>query len=390
MSIESEPTEEVPFQEPASCQSLLDEYNERQAQNEPLGGELFSAEMTDRRFKIETITAPFADSRRYNRTTSQTEYPVWYRERYTLSRTKERTRDYPPGREILAGGITIYNPAPLPSGLVAARVEPIDSEISQTAFFDVDREQNLLTQIPDAPILNLQDPFSMEVNGQKFIGGVEICEGQGGVLSYRTVIYRYSNGIEELREQGGAIIAPLVEGPPGMKGVRPVELADGRVGVFTRPQGIVGGRGKIGYTEVGSMEKISEAVLEQAEIIPGLFRDDEWGGVNEAKLIEGSKISVLGHIARTVENPHGPEALKEYYPITFIFDPDTRTFSNLRIIATADCLPAVQPKVPYQNKILYPGGIVENPDGSATLYTGASDVASGTILLNENPFANRV
>ena len=78
MSIESEPTEEVPFQEPASCQSLLDEYNERQAQNEPLGGELFSAEMTDRRFKIETITAPFADSRRYNRTTSQTEYPVWY------------------------------------------------------------------------------------------------------------------------------------------------------------------------------------------------------------------------------------------------------------------------------------------------------------------------
>lgn len=44
-------------------------------------------------------------------------------------------------------------------------------------------------------------------------------------------------------------------GPAMMKDIRLIELLDGRIGVLTRPQGEVGGRGQIGFTIIDSLEE---------------------------------------------------------------------------------------------------------------------------------------
>ena len=62
------------------------------------------------------------------------------------------------------------------------------------------------------------------------VGGVEIFPHPtiAGSLAWRTRFYHGS---------GGEDLQPFAVGPDGMKDIRLVELADGRIGVFTRPQG---------------------------------------------------------------------------------------------------------------------------------------------------------
>lgn len=317
-------------------------------------GRLIQPEMTDRRFKAGLITPPFDDN----------------------------------DRTVLAGEmITIYNttaPKSELGGVLAARIEPLGRQTAETTFFDASQVDGTgrITQIEDAAILPIQDPFIMAVNGVTYLGGVEIFDAGNGVLQYRTIIYPCTNGIDGLKEQGGEIIKPAVEGPPGMKGIRLVELPNGNIGVFTRPQGGAAGRGKIGYTEVRSVEDISDQVLEGAELIPGLFTDEEWGGVNEAILRPDGRINVLGHIARFVNAPDQPE-LKEYYAITFVFDPTSHTFSDLKMIATSDCLPATESKMSSLKSVVYPSGLIGN-----NLYMGNGDTAEGIAKLIEQPFPN--
>jgi len=358
MTIESGPEIEKLAQEPKSCQELLDEY---ELNCEKVGrptGEIIDVELIGPDFGATRIAAPIDDGS---------------------------------GREIVAGELTAFNPAPLPGGLVAARIEPRDDESSsRTVFFVSTENPNILTEMPDAPIFNLQDPFSMKIGDKRLFGGVETfprTDGSG-FLGFRTLIYEYEKDIKELQGPDGKIVEPMIKGPDGMKGIRLVELPGGRIGIFTRPQGEKGGLGKIGYFEVNSLEEITDADFEQAEIIPELFQDNEWGGVNEASILDDGRISVLGHIARFDESTDDQDPVREYYPITFIFDPSDRTIADLHIIATPDCVSPVIPKKPGLRKVMYPGGVTQEDDGTATLWSGLSDATIAKIRLPENPFEN--
>jgi len=83
-----------------------------------------------------------------------------------------------------------------------------------------------------------------------------------------------------------------------MKDIRLVELKNGKIGVFTRPQGRRGRRGKIGFTTISSLENLTPRTLTKAQIIKGQFAKGEWGGVNQALILKNGKIGALGHIAR--------------------------------------------------------------------------------------------
>ena len=122
-------------------------------------------------------------------------------------------------------------------------------------------------------------------------------------------------------------MSKLAEGPDGMKDVRLVELADGRIGIFTRPQGAKGGRGKIGFTIVSSFEEVTAQTMQDAPLLP-LFGEEEWGGVNEAVLLSDNRIGVLGHIAC-----FEPDEVRHYYPMSFVFDPQSRECTGLQILA---------------------------------------------------------
>lgn len=255
--------------------------------------------------------------------------------------------------------------------VIAGRVESRDSEHSSVYFF-VNRDGEWIPR-EGAPVLELQDPFFTKISGELVLGGVQIFphpinEGQ---LGWRTVLYR-GDSISDLQE--------FSNGPDGMKDLRLVELADGSIGVLTRPQGEKGGRGKIGWTRIPSLNELTIDVINEAPLLEGQFTDEEWGGANEPHLLANGLVGVLGHVASFDEAGD-----RHYYPMVFALDPQTGGISDMELIATrSDFLPGAS-KRPDLADVVFSGGIVRNPDGTADLYAGISDAEAQKITIKD-PF----
>ena len=71
--------------------------------------------------------------------------------------------------------------------------------------------------------------------------------------------------------------------------------------------------------------------------------------------------------------------------MTFIFDPETRSVSNVQIIATAEQFDTVEVKKGDLGSICYSGGLVRLDNGDAWLYVGIGDTKAGRILIKD-PF----
>lgn len=282
------------------------------------------------------------------------------------------------GEKIIFKGVgnkDVYNiTAPFEDGgtvLIAGRVEQRDSEFSQVLFFT--EEEGVWYPKDDAPSFKLQDPFVTKIHGELIFGGVEIFpnpENQAH-LSYRTTFYRGKNIYA---------LELFAKGPDGMKDIRLIELEDGNIGVFTRPQGEIGGRGKIGYTQIETLEDLTEDVIERAFILDELFIEEEWGGANELHLLSDGSIGVLGHIACFDEKGN-----RHYYPMVFKFNPNTMKYSSMKLIATRDNFPKGPAKRPDLIDVVFSGGLIIENDDSAVLYVGVSDAEACRIDI-PNPF----
>lgn len=257
---------------------------------------------------------------------------------------------------------------------ILGRVEPRELEDTTiTQFFK--KKKNSDTWVPEdgLPSFHLQDPAIKLINGQYVLSGVEVenrprKEG----LSYRTVFYK-GRDLNNLRK--------FAQGPWGMKGIRLIELPDKKIGVFTRPQGKKGGRGKIGFTIVDSLSQLSPRVFSRAPLISKHFAKGEWGGVNDAVVLNNGKIGVLGHVARFSKD----KTLRFYYPIAFCFDPKTREFSTFRLLVRRAELPEGEAKRPDLYNVVYPGGIVRQKDHTAKLYVGVGDAEAYEVTIKD-PF----
>ncbi len=108
---------------------------------------------------------------------------------------------------------------------IFGRIESRDSEKDSIVAPFVETRPNVWTQIEDAQELSVQDPCIAEINGQYIVSGIE-KDWDTGI--YRTVFF-VGNTPFELKH--------LMTGPSLMKGIRLVELEDGTIGIFTRPQG---------------------------------------------------------------------------------------------------------------------------------------------------------
>ena len=146
----------------------------------------------------------------------------------------------------------------------------------------------------------------------------------------KTVFYKGDN-IRSLKK--------FVSGPIGMKDIRLLELSDQSIGLFTRPQGEKGGRGKIGYTTIHSLDELTAEVIDDAPLIQPHFLDEEWGGVNEAFINEQGQIMVLGHIAS-----FDSMGDRHYYPITCEYKQSSNKLIDMKIIATRSDFPKVTQK----------------------------------------------
>ena len=271
-------------------------------------------------------------------------------------------------------GYDVYNPtAPFIYGdkkMICARVEKRDSEISQAVFFE-EAERDVYRPAEGWERYDLQDPSVTKVLGHYVLGGTEVFPHpeHPGRMCWHTVFYCGTS--PEHMER-------MAQGPEGMKDVRLVELADGRVGIFTRPQGEKGGRGKIGFTIVEDLSKVTAAAMEGAPLLD-LFGWEEWGGVNEAFLLRDGRIGVLGHIAC-----FRPDEVRHYFPMAFVFDPRTGEHTEPEILAERrEFLPGPS-KRPDLEDVLFSGGILRDGD-RAVLYVGVSDCEIQYMVV-PNPF----
>lgn len=257
--------------------------------------------------------------------------------------------------------------------VIAGRVESRDSEQSEVYFFV--QQDGEWVQREGTPVFKLQDPFHTRISGELVLGGVQTFPQptieNANALGWRTVFYKGTR-INNLRE--------FAHGPDGMKDLRLIELKDGTIGVLTRPQGAKGGRGKIGFTKVASLEELTHSVINEAPILERQFIEAEWGGGNEAHLLSTGLIGVLGHIACFDE-----EGNRHYYPMVFTLNPETNEFSKLELIAVRNNFLEGPSKRPDLVDVVFSGGLVRNENGTADLYAGISDAEAHKITIKD-PF----
>ncbi|MFP4645961.1 MAG: DUF1861 family protein [Candidatus Woesearchaeota archaeon] len=277
-------------------------------------------------------------------------------------------------------GKTVYNPT-VPFELdgkkyMGVRVESLESELDSQIAFACQKEGSSDSWMIDhsIPSLPLQDPAHVEINGETFFSGVKVWK-DGKHVQWKQEIYR-GDSIKDLEY--------FVSGPEGMKDIRLVDLDD-KVGVFTRPQGKIGGKGKIGYLEVGSVEDLrtftEDDWYDNARIIDNLFDNTLWGGVNQAIRLSKKEVGVIGHVA--YQTKKGKSDFKKYYSgMAFRFNPKTNTHSEFKTIVERKHFPHTASKrSPELDDIVFPAGI----DKEYNLYCGLSDYCVGKKKI-QNPF----
>ncbi len=251
--------------------------------------------------------------------------------------------------------------------VIAGRVEDRNSEHSNVYFFI--ESEGVWSPRADAPVFELQDPFVTRIGGELILGGVEIFPHptRKDALSWRTVFLQRFK-LSDLKQ--------FATGPDGMKDLRLVQLADERIGIFTRPQGEKGGRGKIGFQPIDSITAFTQDTINHAPLLDEQFTDEEWGGANEIHLLSNGLLGVLGHIASFDEMGN-----RHYYSMAFAVNPKNQQYSDLQLIAKrSDFLPG-ESKRSDLHDVVFSGGLVRRADGLADLYVGISDAEAQKITI---------
>lgn len=340
--------------------------------------------------------------------------PKSYSELLVEFNDRNRQEGLPKGElikfNIESDDLTVYNPELVVidgQTCIWARVEERGIEKHSVVRLFKEGKNSEWEVVVGAPVFKgLQDPFYCGIiDGYHIFGGVQVYDvARTPDLGYRNVFYRYRNSFTELVNQNEEICGPFAVGPEKMKDIQLIQIEKGRIGVFTRPQGPYGrfgGRGRIGYFEIESLDTLESALADYNRqkdpetLIQGLFIDEEWGGTNELFNLPDGRIGVLGHIAGFGEKTYiaangEKEAKKDYYPITFIFDPEDKFVSDVQIIATAEQFPPVEVKKDDLGSVFYPCGLVGLGNGYAWLYGGIGDRKAVRILIKDPRLGDKV
>ncbi len=271
----------------------------------------------------------------------------------------------------------IYNPSrPFKIGdklYLVCRVEDKSTNLSNALLFE--KRGNIWFLVKDAPSFPLEDPFLTEIQDGVLFGGVSVAwENPNKFLSYKTIFY-YGKNFFALDPN-----KPFSEGPLNMKDIRIVDLKNGRLGVFTRPQGGKFLRGRICYLEIDSLDELKNLeIYQKGKLIDLSLKEDEWVGTNDIYLLDKDSLGVLAHYAYKDE-----EGKVHYSAFTFIFSPQNFQIGNLKIVAQRKDFPEGSAKHPNLEDVVFPGGIVNDGENNY-LYCGLSDDQVGVINI-KNPF----
>ncbi len=261
--------------------------------------------------------------------------------------------------------------------LIAGRIEDRTGNASHVRLFAKQGEAWKLK--PDVSF-GLEDPFVTFIDDQLIFGGVRVIWKDGQIVSWVTDFYK-GKDVESLTH--------FATGPSHMKDIRLVQLKDGRVGVFSRPQGQEmldkhGCIAKIGFTIINKLEDLTAEVIYNAPFLQNTFLPDEWGGANQALALDNGLVGVIGH--RSYRDYADGEERLHYYGIAFTVDPVTNEASDNKIIISRDCFEGGEHKTPRLADVTFTSGIVPLHNNRAEIYTGLSDCSVGRAII-PNPFA---
>lgn len=232
------------------------------------------------------------------------------------------------------------------------------------------------TLVSGSMIYQLEDPFIAAFENTLVLGGTHVRYKKGGIDTYYDYFYK------------GADINDLyyfTTGPDYMKDIRLVEMQDHKIGVFSRPRSEeirrkYGSGAMIGFTVIDSLDGLTDAIVEKAPLISGLFGKDEWGGCNQAYCLESGMIGVIGHICYNTEKD-GVET-SVYMNMSFVLNPSALEVMDVKIIGTRPCYPEGPAKRPQLTDCAFTSGIVMREDGKADLYSGIGDCGEGRIIID--------
>lgn len=236
------------------------------------------------------------------------------------------------------------------------------------------------TLVPGSMIYQLEDPYICKIGRELVLGGTHVRYKQGQIDTYYGYFYRGSD-LDDL--------VYFTTGPYFMKDIRLVQLAGGRIGVFSRPRNAeiqkkFGSESQIGFSIIDSLDGLSAEVIENAPYIPGLFDQGEWGGCNQAYALDRGLIGVVGHKSYSTPGA-GEDKILTYLNIAFVFDPIQHAALNVKIIGTRPCYPPGPAKKPELVDCAFTAGIKMRPDGKADLYSGIGDCEVGRLVIDD-PF----
>lgn len=276
-------------------------------------------------------------------------------------------------------GYDVYNPS-IPFTLnnktyIAGRVEKRCEEFSKVKLFE---QKDGYYQLVETADLTLQDPFVTLIDDEVILGGVNVTWGNGKDIetTWKTDFYKVKSPKE---------FTYITSGPAHMKDVRIVQLPNKKIAIFSRPQGAeiwekYRAIARIGFAIVDSLNDVTPETIKNAPYLEGQFKDDEWGGSNQAIILKNGLIGVIGHKSYRTYNEKNEQML-HYYGMAFVINPETKEFSNPEIIISNDCFPKVEPKRPDLTDVTFTSGIIRNNDNTATIYTGLSDSHVGKAII---------
>jgi hypothetical protein len=232
------------------------------------------------------------------------------------------------------------------------------------------------TVVNNSMIYPLEDPYVSRIHNQLVMGGTHVRMKQGKLETYYAYFYRGTD-IHDL--------CYFTTGPDYMKDIRLVELADKRIGVFSRPRSAeiteqYGSDAMVGFTIINSLDDLTAETIAGAPYLEGLFKAGQWGACNQAYLLESGCIGVIGHFAYSEQkDPANPQIV--YFPIAFVVDPSNAKVKGLKIIGSRKCFPEGPIKLPTMLDVAFTSGIIIRDDGKTELYSGLGDCREGRVVI---------
>ena len=249
---------------------------------------------------------------------------------------------------------------------IYGRVEKPDEWARSLSKLFKETAKDEFTLVPNSMIYQLEDPYVSFIHGQLVLGGTHVRYNAGKLDGYCGYFYKGTE-LEDLYY--------FTSGPYSMKDIRLVQLADGKIGLFSRP-------GYVGYTVVDSLDEITSDLIKNAPPIDGFIGEGQNGSVNQAYLLDSGLVGIIGHLAYRENDEKTGILLSVYTNISAIFDPKTKELYDYKVIGTRPCYPDFPPKKPYLADCTFTSGIVMRDDGKVDLYGGMGDRAEGRITID--------